>query len=247
MRMSIPTIFIRALGDVFAPKVLWASLFSFLLTFAFFVGALWVLFGGVDALLVSMTQWLEGVEAGLEHNWLLSFFSLVVIAKTLVSVLFFLSSAMAVYYLFLMVYSIIMGFFAGVFIKEIGARYYPSLDYYGIGMTHYTWVLLKTLLVSLVLLVLFSPLMFVPLLNMLLLVPVFYLFHRLLVLEIVSVLNTKEEYALIQTRFGAQTRLVSALCFAMTLIPIVGVIIYPYYVIVMSHFVYGKTAEMRRS
>jgi hypothetical protein len=114
------------------------------------------------------------------------------------------------------------------------------------GMVHYVWVLFKTVLVSVFLLVLFSPLMFVPLLNILLLVPVFYLFHRLLVLEIVSVLNSKEEYALIQKRFGAQTRLVSALCFAMTLIPIVGVIIYPYYVIVMSHFVYGKTEELRR-
>jgi len=245
--MSTPEIFIRALGDVFAPKVLWASLFSLLLTLAFFVGTLWALFGGVDASLVYMTQWLEGVEAGLEHHWLLSFFSLVVIAKTLVSILFFLSSAMAVYYLFLMVYSIFMGFFAGVFIKDIGERYYPSLQHHGIGMGHYVWVLVKTVLVSLLLLVLFSPLMFVPLLNILLLIPVFYLFHRLLVLEIVSVLNTKAEYALIQKRFGAQTRLVSALCFAMTLIPIVGVIIYPYYVIVMSHFVYGKTQDLRNN
>ena len=245
--MSIPIIFIRALGDVLAPKVLWATLVSCLLTLSFFILVVWVLFGGLDASMVYMTQWLQGIEAGLEHNWLLSFFSLVLVAKTLVSVLFFLSSAMAIYYLFLMVYSIFMGFFAGVFIKDIGERYYPSLKLYGLSLSYYGWVLVKTLLVSLLLLVVFSPLMFIPLLNMLLLIPVFYLFHRLLVLEIVSVLSTKEEYALIQNRFGAQTRLVSALCFAMTLIPIIGVLIYPYYVIVMSHFVYGKTQELRNN
>lgn len=66
-----------------------------------------------------------------------------------------------------------------------------------------------------------------------LLIPVYYLFHKLLVLEVASVVYSHEEYLEIQKRYGGQSRALSALCFALTLIPVIGVVIYPYYVIVV--------------
>lgn len=245
--MSVPHIFLSALKDAMAPKVLWVSLFSFIATVLFFVGMIFLVFGGVESLSLWMAAWIQNVEGNLESHWLLSFLSLIVVAKTVLMVLFFLSSAMVVYYLFLMVYSIIVGFFAGYFIKEIAQTYYPHVVFYGISLPSYLWFLVKIIAVTVLLLLLFSPLMFIPLLNIMMLIPVYYLFHKLLVLDVASLVYSKEEYVQVQKKYGGQSRALSALCFALTLIPIVGVVIYPYYVIVMSHFLLGKTEALRNA
>lgn len=245
--MKLPEIFFTAMKDAFSPNVLWVSILSFFATILFFIGVIWLVFGGVDSLTLLVGEWVGQYEASLEENWLLSFLSFVVVAKTLIMVLFFLSSAMVVYYLFLMVYSIIVGFFAGYFIKEIAQTYYPQVSFKGIGLTRYLWILLKVMALTLLLFVLFSPVVFIPVLNIMLLIPVFYLFHKMLILEVASVVHSYEEYIQIQKRYGAQSRALSALCFALTLIPVVGVLIYPYYVIVVSHFLLGKTETLRQS
>ena len=243
--MTLPHIFANSLKDALSPNVLWVTLLSFIATILFFVGLIWVVFGGVESLTLFVGDWVQGFESGLEQHWLLSFLSFVVIAKTLIMVLFFLSSAMVVYYLFLMVYSVIVGFFASYFIKEIAQKYYPQVRFKGIALPHYVWLLLKAIVVTVLLLILFSPLLFIPVLNIMLLIPVFYLFHKLLILEVASVVHSYAEYKQIQKSYGGQSRALSALCFALTLIPIVGVVIYPYYVIVVSHFLLGKTQALR--
>jgi hypothetical protein len=238
-------IFALSLGDTLSPRVLLISLVSFLLTIAFFIVLIWLTFGGIGALSVWITERLQGFEGQLEQTWLFSMVSLFVITKALIGILFFLTSAIVVYYLFLMVYSVIVGFFAGSFIKEIGKIYYPSVETKGISVLGYSWLVLKTLLVTGVLFILLLPLAFIPVLNFMLLLPVFYMFHKLLVLDVASMLNTKEEYVRLKGRYGGQMRGISLVCFALTLIPFFGVVIYPYYVIVMSHFLYRKTKEIR--
>ena len=245
--MTLPHIFMTSLKDALAPNVLWVTLFSFVATILFFVFAIWAIFGGVESLMLFVGAWVEGFESGLEQNWLLQFLSFVVIAKTIIMILFFLSSAMVVYYLFLMVYSVIVGFFAGYFIKEIAQKYYPRVHFKGIALPHYMWLLLKAILVTALLFILFSPLLFIPFLNIMLLIPVFYLFHKLLVLEVASVVHSYGEYQEIQKRYGGQSRALSALCFSLTLVPVIGVVIYPYYVIVVSHFLLGKTEGLREA
>lgn len=243
--MSLPHIFTLSLKDTLSPSVLWISLFSFIATMAFFAGLVWFVFGGVEALSLEFTQWIQGFEGRVEENWFFSFLSLIVVAKTLIMAFFFLSSAMVVYYLFLMVYSVFVGFFAGYFIKEVATRYYPRVHFSGFSLPAYLWMLVKVILVTLVLFVLFSPLLFIPVLNVMLLIPVYYMFHKLLVLEVAASVYSKSEYLQLQKRIGGQSRALSAVCFALTLIPIIGVIIYPYYVIVMSHYLLGKADEVR--
>lgn len=243
--MTLPHIFTLSIKDSFNPSVLWISLFSFVTTLAFFAASVYGLFGGVEALSLEVAQWIESFEGRLENNWLFGFFSFIVVAKTVIMALFFLSSAMVAYYLFLMVYSVFVGFFAGYFIKEIAQRYYPRVQFLGLSLPYYVWTLFKVILVTFVLFILFSPVLFIPLLNIMLLIPVYYMFHKLLVLEVASSIFSKAEYVSLQKKFGGQNRALSALCFALTLIPVVGVIIYPYYVIVMSHFLLGKAEELR--
>lgn len=238
-------IFTQALGDTLSPRVLLVSLLSFILTIAFFIGAVWLMFGGIGALSLWITQWLQGFEGNLEQTWLFSLVSLFLITKTIVGILLFLTSAIVIYYLFLMVYSVIVGLFAGYFIKEIGTRYYPSVHVKGIDLISYLWFVLKTILVTVILFILLLPLAFVPLLNFGLLFPVYYMFHKLLVLDVSSMLNSKDEYFRLKKECSGQLRGISLVCFALTLIPFLGVVIYPYYVIVMSHFIFRRTKEIR--
>ncbi len=211
-----------------------------------FIVAIWLVFGGLESLGVIMMQWAQNFENGLEKNWLVSLLSLALIAKTVMIILFFVSSAMVTYYLFLMVYSIVVGFFAGYFIKEIAKKYYPHLQLKGISLASYLWLLVKFIAITIFLFILFSPLLFVPVLNFMFLIPVFYLFHKLLMLEVASAICSYKEYQVIQQNDGEQSRIVSALCFALTFIPVIGVMIYPYYVIVMSHFILDKTQKLRQ-
>lgn len=247
MMRSIPktNIFALALGDTFSPRVLLVSLFSFVLTLVVFISAIWLLFGGVGALSAWIVQSLQSFEGSVEQSWFLSMVSLLFITKTIVAILFFFTSAMVVYYLFLMVYSVIVGFFASYFIKEIGSLYYPNVLFHGIGFLSYVWIVLKTLLWTTVMFLLLSPLVFIPVLNFALLVPVFYLFHKLLVLDVASMINSKEEYLTLKKLYAGQMRGISLVCFALTIIPFLGVVIYPYYVIVMSHFLFRKTEDLR--
>ncbi len=238
-------IFALALGDTFSPRVLLVSLLSFILTLFVFIGAIWLLFGGVGALSAWIAQSLQSFEGSVEQSWFLSMISLLFITKTIVAILFFFTSAMVVYYLFLMVYSVIVGLFASYFIKEIGTLYYPGVAFRGIGLLSYVWIVLKTLLWTTLMFLLLSPLVFIPLFNFVLLVPVFYLFHKLLVLDVASMINSKEEYLSLKKLYAGQMRGISLICFALTVIPFLGVVIYPYYVIVMSHFLFRKTEDFR--
>lgn len=234
-----------ALGDTMSSRVLWVSFAAFLLTMAFFIVLIWGAFGGIGALSVWIAQSLQGLEGNLEQTWLFSVISLFVITKTLVGVLFFLTSTIVVYYFFLMVYSVMVGLFSGYFIKEIGTIYYPNVETKGIALTSYLWVTAKTLIVTVLLLIVLLPFAFIPVFNFILLIPVFYMFHKLLVLDVSSLLNSKEEYLNLKRRYAGSMRSLSLVCFAITLIPVLGVLIYPYYVIVMSHFIFQKTQELR--
>lgn len=242
---SKTNIFALALGDTLSPRVLLVSLLSFVLTIVVFIGAIWLLFGGMGALSAWIAQSLQSFEGSVEQSWFLSMISLIFITKTVVAILFFFTSAMVTYYLFLMVYSVIVGLFAGYFIKEIGSIYYPRVAFSGMGLISYVWIVLKTLLWTTLMFLLLSPLVFIPVLNFALLVPVFYMFHKLLVLDVASMLNSSEEYKELKRLYAGQMRGISLVCFGLTIIPFLGVVIYPYYVIVMSHFIFRKTESLR--
>lgn len=240
-----PNIFIASLGDFLSPRVLLVSLVSFILTIAFFLVSIFVLFGSIEALSVWFVGWMGGLEQSIEQNWLFSLVSLLFITKAIVGVLIFFTSAFVVYFLFLMVYSLIVGLFASYFIKEIGEKYYKDVSLEGISLLPYLWFIFKILLTGTVLFILMTPLVFVPVLNLLFFVPLYYMFHKMLVLDVSSSINSSGEYVKIKKIHGSPIKMISLVCFGLTLIPFIGVIIYPFYVIVMSHFLFQKTRELR--
>lgn len=240
-----PNIFIASLGDFLSPRVLLISLVSLIITMAVFMIAIFVFFGSIESLSLWFIGWMGGLEQTIEQNWLLSIVSLFFITKAIVGILIFFTSAFIVYFLFLVVYSLIVGLFSGSFIKEIGQRYYPDVKLEGLSLFSYLFILTKILLVGMLLFILMSPLVFVPGLNLLFFVPLYYMFHKMLVLDVASTVSSTGEYVKIKRTNGGGIKMISLVCFGLTLIPFIGVVVYPFYVIVMSHFIFQKTRELR--
>jgi len=241
----MPNLFLASLGDFFSPRVLLVTLVSFIVTIVFFIVCLFFLFGSIEF----FAQWFVGMMNGFEHtieqNWLLSFISLIFITKAIVGILVFFTSFIVVYYLFLMVYSLIVGLFCSYFINEIGQKYYPDVERSGINFFTNLFLIAKTFLVGEFLFLVLSPLAFIPLLNLALFFPIYYIFHKMLVLDVASVINSSAEYGKIKKDNGGELKGITLIFFALTIIPIVGVLIYPLYVIVMSHFIFRKTRDLR--
>ena len=241
----MPNIFITSLGDFFSPRVLLVTLISFILTIVFFIVCLFFLFGSIEF----FSQWFVGMmgnfENTIEQNWLLSFISLIFITKAIVGILVFFTSFIVVYYLFLMVYSLIVGLFCSYFIGEIGQKYYPDVALNGMNLFANFFFIGKTFLVGILLFLLLSPLAFIPVLNLALFLPIYYIFHKMLVLDVASVVNSSAEYMKIKKENSGELKGITLIFFALTVVPIVGVVIYPFYVIVVSHFIFRKTKELR--
>ena len=237
-------IFIAALGDFFSPRVLLVTLFSFILTIAVFIVGIALLFGSIESLASWFVATMDGLNQSIEQSWFLSLISLFFITKMIVTVLFFFTSAFIVYVLFLVIFSTIVGFFSGYFIKEIGKKYYPEVEQKEMNFLAYLYVLIKTIVVALLLFVLLLPLALLPLVNLLLFVPIFYMFHKMLVLEVASALMSMQEYTLLKTRKSIELKGISMVCFLLTMIPFFGVVIYPYYVIIMSHFIFRDAKNL---
>lgn len=242
---KIPHIIFASLGDFFTPRVLLVSTLSFALTILFFIACLFFFFGGVELFSQWCVDWMSSFENTIEQNWFLRFISLIFITKAIVGILFFFTSMIVVYYLFLMVYSFIVGLFCGYFIKEIRQKYYPEVVFKEINFLSYLFFVMKTFLVGTFLFLLLFPFAFIPLLNLILFVPIYYIFHKMLVLDVASVVNSKEEYLKIKKVNGGEMKGISLICFLLTIIPILGVVIYPFYVIVMSHFIFEETKALR--
>ncbi|MDD4505623.1 MAG: hypothetical protein PHE60_04540, partial [Sulfurospirillaceae bacterium] len=87
-----PSIFLASLEDLFSSRVLLVSLFSFILTIAFFVITLFFLFGSIESLTQWFVAWMGSFEQTIEQNWLLGFISLIFITKAIVGILVVVTS-----------------------------------------------------------------------------------------------------------------------------------------------------------
>lgn len=141
----------------------------------------------------------------------------------------------------------IVGFFTPLVVKKLKSRHYPPFVIKGHGSIAYMlWYTLKSLLIMLVLYLVLIPLYFIPFINIIAFnLPAYYFFHKMLVFDVGSSINTKKEYAKIKAMMGNQIRLRTALIYCLTLIPFVGVIFPLFFVIYLSHIFMTESVELR--
>ena len=142
---------------------------------------------------------------------------------------------------------IIVGFFTPLVVKKLKSRHYPPLEIKGHGSLLYVlWFAIKSFLIMIVLYIVLIPAYFIPVINIAAFhLPAYYFFHKMLVFDVGSTINTQKEYLQIKATVGNQIRLRTLLMYLMTLIPLVGIFFPIFFVIYLSHIFINESVELR--
>ena len=142
---------------------------------------------------------------------------------------------------------IVVGFFTPLVIKKLKSRHYPPFEIKGHGsLIAVLWHALKSILIMIVLYLILIPFYFIPFLNIIAFnLPAYYFFHKMLVFDVGSSMNSKKEYLQIKAIVGNQIRLRTLLMYLLTLIPFVGIFFPLFFVIYLSHIFMNETLELR--
>lgn len=142
---------------------------------------------------------------------------------------------------------IIVGFFTPHVVRKLKSRHYPPFEIKGHGnLLEIVWYALKSFLVMLLLYVLLIPFYFIPFLNIIAFnLPAYYFFHKMLVFDVGSTVNTKPEYFRIMALAGNQIRLRTFLVYLLSMIPFVAIFFPLFFVIYLSHLFINETIELR--
>jgi len=244
--------FTASLEDFFTPQILLISIVSIIITstILFLVG-----YGivesasseGTKRLIPELYDWFnESIFSYLDLIPGLTFIMEHHITMMILKGIMFFGFTVLIYYVFFGVYGIVIGFFAGAIIRSIQKKHYPDVELKGMGIFSAIPFYIKTIAVTVFLLVLFSPAYLIPALNLLVFIPIYYFFHKTIVFDVGSEINTRREYKKIKTVNSGELKTQTLACFSATLIPIAGILLYPYYVILVGHYMLRETRELRK-
>jgi len=141
----------------------------------------------------------------------------------------------------------IVGFFTPLIVKKLKSRHYPPFEIRGHGsVLSAILYALKSLLIMVILYIVLIPIYFIPLLNIVAFnLPAYYFFHKMLVYDVGSEINTKKEFMQIKAIVSNQIRVRTLGMYMLTLIPFVGIFFPILFVIYLSHIFINESLELR--
>lgn len=140
---------------------------------------------------------------------------------------------------------IVVGFLTPFILKIIQQKHYKELEFKGYGnMFNTFWILIKSFMVMMLLLIILIPLYFIPVLNIFILnIPFYYFFYKLLNFDITSTLMTKQEEAIIRVQTGNAFHLKTIVLYLISMIPFIVLFSTVFYVIYLGH---GYMIELKK-
>ncbi len=227
----------KSFADFFSAKFLTLSIAPVLIVFSIIFGVYFV--SDMDFLSLSMidssSSWFGWILSIPGISWIVNLFLQLLIWGLLIVV----SVALSI---------IVVGFFTPKIVKEIQKRHYQdvkisddftlakSLPYY-----------LKIFFIFFTLLIITLPLAIIPGINLAILyIPFYYLFHNFLVLDVGSSIVNPTEFKTIVKNNKALFRSTTLTLYIISLIPLSGILLQVFYVIVISHEFFMKKRELNR-
>lgn len=248
--MPNQNILLQSLNDFMSPKVIIISIISFIITVSIILISLFILFdnsGSIKDTIPEVFMWIDEILVSIESYPFLSFILKHELAMILFRYLLYFGFGIVGYYIFFGIYGIVISFFAPMLIRHIQKRHNSTIELKGIGTLSTIFFYIKTIIVTIVLFVALSPAYLIPGLNILIFLPLYYFFHKALVFDVSSVINTSKEYKRIKRANWSELKGYTGLCFLITLVPIIGVLAYPFYIIYVGHFMLKETEELRHT
>ena len=240
---------LQAFDDFMSPKIILLSLLSILITISIiflFLSFVFDYSGEVTKLIPAVFS--SMVQDVFEKLKTYPFLSFIVEHKFLMSVfhfLVYLGTGVVIYYIFFTIYAFVISFFNTFFIQYIQKKYYTNVELKGMNILASVFFYTKTILISSVLLIVLSPTYIIPAINILIFLPIYYFFHKTLVFDVSSVINNSKEYKQIKRVNWGELKVRTGFCFMLTLIPLFGILLYPYYVLYLGHYMMQETKELR--
>lgn len=250
-----------SMKDFLSPQMLKFALLPFIISMLL----MYILFfslasAGLDALGTldiqsSQTSMENGVphtqtlEAKLEGNAIIKFLLGHAITSWIASFLIYAIGGFFTLYLSIVVALLVIGFLTPFVLKELQRRHYPDVEMLGysnilLAIVH----VLKWASIMLLLFILFFPLYFIPLINIIAFnFPLYYFFHKIMLFDVASTITTEEENAQIRYKNATELRFKTLALYAISLIPFAVFFGAVFYVVYLGNTYFTKTRELRKT
>lgn len=257
--MNEKNILLTSIKDLFSAKMLKYSLLPFILTSLIaYILFFMVASAGLDHIATMdieshQTTIENGVthtddfSATLENSAILKFLMSHAITSWLVSFMVYAIGGFFVLYASIFMAVLVMGFLTPYVLKELQKRHYNDVEL--VGFSNVVSGILSTIkwaLIMLVLFVVFVPLYFIPIVNLVALnFPLYYFFHKMLNYDVGSTICSKEEFTQIKYFNASNLRIKSLILYLISMIPFVIFFATVFFVIYLGHTYFLETRKVR--
>jgi len=211
---------------------------------------------GFEALQLFIEQSQNGQEATIDPNapfyivwsmYVIAFLFKYSITSWLVGFLVYTVGTIFVMMFSVFLTILIIGFLTPMILKVLHKRHYSHLQTNGFGtLLSPLWVALKSIIIMLLLFILFIPLYFIPIVNLIAInLPIYYFFHKLLTFDVASTILTEDEYQVIHGKKAGAFRFRTLLLYFLSMIPSIMLFSAVFYIIYLGHSYFQELQKLR--
>ena len=250
---------ILSIKDLFTLKMIKYSILPFVLSMLVLYMLFFVLAGmsldSLGSMNIESTQTTlqngvphtDSFSATLEGTSIIQFLMSHAITSWIATFLVYTVGSFLTLYLSIFIALIIVGFLTPTILKEIQRRHYNDVEI--VGHSNIVEALLLTLkwaITMLVMFIVFVPLYFIPLVNIIAFnLPLYYFFHKIMTYDVSSTICTKDEAMKIKFFNATTIRLKTLGLYLISLIPFVVFFASVFYIIYLGHSYFLETKKLR--
>ena len=220
----------KSLRDIFDEKILFLSLIPIFISIVFWGILFYIFYDDINQYIKKLIEYIPFIQDG-------SFIATII--ETI-------GGGFIYYQLVIITSMTIVGIVADKVVDRINEKYY-LLEKHGFGtVTESIWISIKQNFIFMFLFILFIPLMFVPIINIIINVFLWtILLKKPLFYDSISGFANKNEFELLWQRDKLQLNIITILNASLFLIPFLGVFVYIIQLIIFTHFNLERLYEIR--
>ena len=248
-----------SIKDLFTKKMLIYSIMPFIISMIILYILFFIVAGiGVDQLTTMEVQTTQTtIENGIPHTEsfqatlagtsIMKFLMSSALTSWIATFLIYTIGGLMTLYASIFVALLIIGFLTHRILKEVQQRHYPDIEMIGYSNPiEGIFLTLKWIFIMIILFLVFIPLYFIPIINIIAFnFPLYYFFHKMITYDVSSTICTKEEAMKISFFYGSILRLKTLGLYLLSLIPFVIFFASVFYVIYLGHSYFIEVKRLR--
>ena len=256
---SESNILILSIKDLFTSKMLKYSILPFLLSMLVLYTLFFVFAGaGLDSLgtmqvhsstttiqngIPNTDTFNETLQGTALIQWLMSH----AITSWIATFLLYTVGSLLTLYFSIFIAILIVGFLTPVILREVQRRHYSDVEMLGdTNIFEGLFLTLKWFLTMLLMFLVFIPLYFIPIVNLIAFnLPLYYFFHKMITHDVGTTICTKEENMKIKFFRESSLRLKTFALYLLSLIPFVVFFASVFYIIYLGHTFFLEARKIR--